>query len=148
MRIFIRPDFLEIHFLLFVWMLLKILGTAIHYLCLNVFQMEDHVNYMNWHKMTYIDKKWHELIQNDKKWKHCHNAVSPKGTCIVNAYCQFLQQVCTNFMQKYLYPTVGIQSLEIGKKILHLFENVFHVYLMNGLQKYQKKIFFHGGFLR
>ena len=28
------------------------------------------------------------------------------------------------------------------------FDNVFHVYLMNGLQKYQKKNFFHGGFLR
>ena len=38
--------------------------------------------------------------------------------------------------------TVGIQSLEIGKKVLDSFDNVFHVYLMNGLQKYQKKNFF------
>ena len=36
-------------------------------------------------------------------------------------------------------PTVGIQSLEIGKKVLDSFDNVFHVYLMNGLQKYLKK---------
>ena len=43
----------------------------------------------------------------------------------------------------YLHAfTVGIWSLEIGKKVLHLFDNVFHVYLMNGLQKYQKKFFF------
>ena len=33
------------------------------------------------------------------------------------------------------------------EKVLGSFDNVFHVYLMNGLQKYQKKIF-HGGFLR
>ena len=38
--------------------------------------------------------------------------------------------------------TVGIKSFEIGKKVLHLFDNVFHVYLMNGLQKYKKKKFF------
>ena len=38
--------------------------------------------------------------------------------------------------------TVGIQSLEIGKKVLGHFDNVFHVYLMNGLQKYQKKKIF------
>ena len=35
--------------------------------------------------------------------KHCYNAVSPNGTCIVNAYCQFSHQECTNFMQTYLY---------------------------------------------
>ena len=35
--------------------------------------------------------------------------------------------------------TVGIQSLEIGKKVLGSFDNNFHVYLMNGLQKYKKK---------
>ena len=28
------------------------------------------------------------------------------------------------------------------EKVLHSFDNVFHVYLMNWLQKYQKKIFF------
>ena len=38
-----------------------------------------------------------------------------------------------------MQATVGIKSLEIGKKVLHIFDNVFHVYLMNGLQKYQKK---------
>ena len=35
--------------------------------------------------------------------------------------------------------TVGIQSLKIGKKVLGSFDNIFHVYLMNGLQKYKKK---------
>ena len=34
------------------------------------------------------------------------------------------------------------------EKVLHSFDNIFHVYLMNGLQKYQKKFFLHGGFLR
>ena len=48
----------------------------------------------------------------------------------------------------HITDTVGIMSLEIGKKVLGAFDNIFHVYLMNGLQKYQKKIFFHGGFLR
>ena len=38
--------------------------------------------------------------------------------------------------------TVGLKSFEIGKKVLHSFDNVFHVYLMNKLQKYQKKFFF------
>ena len=33
--------------------------------------------------------------------------MSPKGTCIVNAYCQFSQQVCTNFMQIYLYSLIS-----------------------------------------
>ena len=37
--------------------------------------------------------------------------------------------------------TVGIQSLEIGKKVLGSFDNLFHVYLMNGLQKYIKHFF-------
>ena len=29
--------------------------------------------------------------------------------------------------------TVGIQSLEIGKKVLDSFDNIFHVYLLNAL---------------
>ena len=29
------------------------------------------------------------------------------GTCIVNAYCQFSQQACTNFMQTYLYLLIS-----------------------------------------
>ena len=33
-------------------------------------------------------------------YPHCYNI---KGTCIVNAYCQFSQQACTNFIQTYLY---------------------------------------------
>ena len=37
--------------------------------------------------------------------------------------------------------TVGFQSIEIGKKVLQTFDNIFHVYLMNGLQKYPKKNF-------
>ena len=28
------------------------------------------------------------------------------------------------------------------KKVLGAFDNIFHVYLMNGLQKYKKKMFF------
>ena len=35
--------------------------------------------------------------------------------------------------------TVGFKSIEIGKKVLHSFDHVFHVYLMSGLQKYAKK---------
>ena len=31
---------------------------------------------------------------------------SPKGTCIVNEYCQFSQQARTNFMQMYLHCIV------------------------------------------
>ena len=29
------------------------------------------------------------------------------GHCIVNAYCQFPQQACTNFMQTYLYSLIS-----------------------------------------
>ena len=32
------------------------------------------------------------------------------------------------------------RALELAKKVLHTFDNVFHVYLMNGLHKYTKKI--------
>ena len=32
--------------------------------------------------------------------------------------------------------TVGFQSLEIGKKVLPSFDNIFHVYLMNGLRNF------------
>ena len=39
--------------------------------------------------------------------QQCYNAVSPKGTCIANAYCQFSQQACTNFMQTYLYSSIS-----------------------------------------
>ena len=35
-------------------------------------------------------------------WYYCYNAVSPKETCIVNAYCQFSKQACTNFMQVFV----------------------------------------------
>ena len=38
---------------------------------------------------------------------YCYNAVTPKRTCIVNAYCQFSQQACTNFMQTYLYLLIS-----------------------------------------
>ena len=34
------------------------------------------------------------------------------------------------------------------QKVLGSFDNVFHVYLMNGLQKYEEKKNFHGGFSR
>ena len=39
--------------------------------------------------------------------EYCYNAVSPKGTCSVNAYCQFSQQSCTNFMQIYFYSLIS-----------------------------------------
>ena len=45
--------------------------------------------------------------------------------------------ICQNHMQ----VTVGFQTLEIGKKVLHSFDNIFHVYMVNGLQKYIKKKF-------
>ena len=38
--------------------------------------------------------------------------------------------------------TVGFQSIEIAKKVFPTFDNVFHAYLMRGLKKYAKKIFF------
>ncbi len=44
-----------------------------------------------------------------------------------------------NYMRKYGMYTVGFKSIEIGKKVLHSFDHVFHVYLMSGLQKYAKK---------
>ena len=42
---------------------------------------------------------------------------------------------------------MGFWSIEIGKKVLQAFDNVFHVYLMSGLQKYAKKYFFTMAFL-
>ena len=53
----------------------------------------------------------------------------------------FFFSFCFTILTKLAsYRTVGFWSLEIGKKVLHSFDNVFHVYLMNGLQKYKKKI--------
>ena len=43
--------------------------------------------------------------------------------------------------------TVCFQSIEIGKKFFLTFDNVFHVYLMSGLQKNAKKKFHCGFFL-
>ena len=45
------------------------------------------------------------------------------------------------------YNTVGFQSIEIAKKVFLTFDNVFHVYLMRGFQKYAKKLNSHDGFL-
>ena len=46
-----------------------------------------------------VVKKFRIRIPNSKNlfvhWKHCYIVMSPKGTCIVNAYCQFSQQACT-----------------------------------------------------
>ena len=36
-------------------------------------------------------------------WRTLIQCGSPKETCIVNAYCQFSQQVRTNFIQTYLH---------------------------------------------
>ena len=52
-----------------------------------------------WALYCFLDFKERDL--------HCYNAVSPKGTCIVNAYCQFSQQACTNFMQIYLHSLIS-----------------------------------------
>ena len=41
--------------------------------------------------------------------------------------------------------TLNKPKIEIGKKFFPVFNNVFHVYLMSGLQKYAN-IFFHNGF--
>ena len=45
---------------------------------------------------------------------------------------------------QYIHNTALLDSralkFEVGKKVLHTFDNVFRVYLMNGLQKYPKKI--------
>ena len=38
-----------------------------------------------------------------KSHEYFYNAVSPKGTCIVNVLCQFSQQARTNFIQAFLY---------------------------------------------
>ena len=48
----------------------------------------------------------------------------------------FFFSFCFTILTKLAsYRTVGFWSLEIGKKVLHSFDNVFHVYLMNGLEK-------------
>ena len=39
----------------------------------------------------------------------------PKGTCIANAYCQFSQQVRTNFMQTYLHCQCILSTLPAGE---------------------------------
>ena len=54
----------------------------------------------NWSQ--YSTNITHSMLRGD-----CYNARSPKGTCIVNAYCQFSQQACPNFMQTYLYSLIS-----------------------------------------
>ena len=54
---------------------------------------------LHWFWLQTSDLKLHILFYDFEQ--HCYNAVSPKGTCIVNAYCQFSWQACTNFMQTY-----------------------------------------------
>ena len=66
---------------------------------------------------------------------------SPKRTCIVNAYCQFFKQACTNFMQTYLYwhstwsmkcyMTI-IYLLIVSMVNIHLF-----LYINNQYESYQ-----------
>ena len=46
---------------------------------------------------------------------------------------------CSRFGTSWFWNPLFFHYLEIGKKVLHLFNNIFHVYLMNGLQKYIKK---------
>ena len=50
--------------------------------------------------------------------------------------------IFSNFLAKSKLNPLLV-SIEIGKKVLHTFDNVFHIYLINGLQKYKKS-----GFLR
>ena len=40
--------------------------------------------------------------------------------------------------QKEACFTVGFWSIEIAKKVFVTFDNVFHVYLMRGFQKYAR----------
>ena len=47
--------------------------------------------------------------------------------------------VLNHLLENHVKGTVGFKSIEIGKKVLHSFDHVFHVYLMSGLQKYEKK---------
>ena len=42
----------------------------------------------------FIQRNWGEILL---QWGHC----------IVNAYCRFYQQACTNFMQTYLYSLIS-----------------------------------------
>ena len=66
---------------------------------------------------THAVKTVMELLGN-----HCYNAVSLKGTCIVNAYCQFSQQASTNFMQIYLYSLISTHFFILTTN-LHCFMN-------------------------
>ena len=72
----------------------------------------------------------------------------PKTTAGRKVPIKVLNHPKIKILENQSCTTAGIQSLEIWKKVLGSFDNVFHVYLMNGLQKYQKKKNFHGGFLR
>ena len=56
---------------------------------------------------------------------HYYNAISMKGTCIVNSCCQFSQQACTNFMQTYLYSLI-LTHFFILKTNLHC--RIFYCY--------------------
>ena len=47
------------------------------------------------------------MIPGITEKKYCYNTVSPKCTCIVDAYCQFSQRACTNFMQTHLYLLIS-----------------------------------------
>ena len=64
---------------------------------------------INWEYSSIFDKIMLTIINNFnyKASNYCYNAGPWKGTCIVNAYCQFSQQACTNFMQTYLYSLIS-----------------------------------------
>jgi hypothetical protein len=47
------------------------------------------------------------IVGSSKRAKIATMQCPRKGTCIVNAYCQFSQQACTNFMQTYLYLLIS-----------------------------------------
>ena len=54
-----------------------------------------------------------------------------KGTCIVNAYCQFSQQACTNFMQIYLYLLISTHFFILTTNLHWLILTCFFIHINN-----------------
>ena len=100
-----------------------------------------------------------------QQYSHCHNGVSNSsiknpimdaimrqwglqitwGTVQITESVLFSAWLTLNFCglenvisdaSLHWLPTIGFQSIEITKKVFVTFDNVFHVYLMRGFQKY------------
>ena len=63
----------------------------------------------DWRNALVLGRMYRKILSSFRGivGQYCYNAVSPEGTCIVNAYCQFLQQACTNFMKTYSYSLIS-----------------------------------------